>query len=76
LSKNLFVDYISPLLEIRKTENKGRGVFATADIKEGTIISAERALAFNVSNPVRQTTQFLPEKSKMTYDDDAKCGLI
>jgi hypothetical protein len=50
LSKNLFIDYINPLLEIRKSEDKGRGVFATADIAKGTLISAERALATHITS--------------------------
>lgn len=34
-------------IEIKMTENAGRGIFATRDIEEGEFILVEKALAIN-----------------------------
>ena len=39
-----FANYIHPNLEIRMTQEKGRGVFATKRIKQGEMIFAEKPI--------------------------------
>ena len=41
---SMFFNYIHPNLEIKMTKNKGRGVFATWDIKKESIIIIERPI--------------------------------
>ncbi len=39
------VNSVHDHLEIKTTENKGRGVFATADIADGAVLVVEKPLA-------------------------------
>lgn len=45
MSKNLFMNYVNPFVEIKMTPQKGRGIFATQKIGYGSLISAEKSLA-------------------------------
>jgi len=42
--KGNLINYISPKLEIRKTKNMGRGVFALRDISKNELIIVEKPI--------------------------------
>ncbi len=51
---------ILPILEIKKSPNRGRGVFTTADIKAGTVIEISPVIVLSAKerNIIEQTLLF------------------